>query len=292
MRKEENRPLVSIVIPTFNRSKFVQKAIDSALSQTYPCEVIVCDHGSKDDTPQVMKKYGNKIRYIRKEEDFGPHFCWLDGILHAKGEFVHLQFDDDWIDKRFVEKCIKLMKQDVGVVIADAWGMFKFKRIFGKTGIFPKRKLEKKILSGAMYSPGASLFRKKDMIDALYQGGLPVPKLESYHGVGPDSFFTLLAILRYKKVGIVVEPLVFFREHEGSITLTAHKDPKKYAQLRKAYENVISYYLFLKWYGFFDKFKYFSPRSLFRAGFIKLRILLKKLRLFNFVKKIWGKLSK
>ena len=74
---------MAIIIPTFNRSEFVQKAIDTALSQTYPCEVVVCDHGSSDNTPKVMKKYGNKIKYIRKEEDLGPHFCWLDGLLTA-----------------------------------------------------------------------------------------------------------------------------------------------------------------------------------------------------------------
>jgi glycosyltransferase involved in cell wall biosynthesis len=281
----KNKQTVAIVIPTFNRSEFVQKAIDSALSQTYPCEVIVCDHGSKDNTPEVMKKYGNKITYIRKEEDFGPHFCWLDGIIHAKSEFVHLQFDDDWIDKKYVEKCIELMKPEVGVVIADAWGMFKFKKIFGKTGIFSSRKLEKRLLSGAMYSPGASLFRKKDLIDALYLGDLPMFSGKGYHGVGPDSFFTLLTILRYKKVGIVTEPLVFFREHEGSITLNAHKDPERYARLRNAYENVISYYLFLKWYSFFNKLKYFSPRFWLRTLFVQGRIILKRIGLFNIAKK-------
>ena len=212
-------PKVAIVVPTFNRSKFVQKVINSSLAQTYPCEVIVCDHGSSDDTPKVMKKYDNKIKYIRREKDFGPHFCWLEGILNTDAEFVHLQFDDDWIDERFIEECVKLMKDDVGVVIADAYGIFKFKKMFGRTGIFPKKKLEKKLLSGAMYSPGASLFRKQDLIDALYMGELPLAKYPAYHGVGPDSFMTLLAILRYKKVGIVTEPLVFFREHGSGTKL-------------------------------------------------------------------------
>ena len=88
--------LVSIVIPTFNRATLVQKAIDTSLAQTYPCEVIVCDHGSSDNTPEVVEKYGDKIKYIRKEQDFGPHYCWLDGVLNAKGKYVHIQYDDDW----------------------------------------------------------------------------------------------------------------------------------------------------------------------------------------------------
>jgi len=289
MRKQ-NKPLVSIVIPTFNRSKFVQKAIDSSLSQTYPCEVIVCDHGSSDDTPKVMKKYGKKINYIRREKDFGPHFCWLEGILNATGEYVHLQFDDDWIDKTYIANCMKFMKKDVGVVIADAYGIFHFKKIFKKSGIFPKLKIEKRLLKGTMYSPGASLFRKKDLIDALYQGNLPLSKYSSYHGVGPDSFMTLLAVLRYKKVGIVTEHLVFFREHEGSITCNAHKDPERYKKLRNAYENVISYYMFLKWFWFFNKLKYFNFYFWIRESKRIGRIFLKKLGLFEdakvFLKKI------
>ena len=42
MPKTNNNPKVTIVIPTFNRSELVQKAIESSLNQTYPCEIIVC----------------------------------------------------------------------------------------------------------------------------------------------------------------------------------------------------------------------------------------------------------
>ena len=72
MPKTNNNPKVTIVIPTFNRSELVQKAIESSLNQTYPCEIIVCDHGSTDNTPTVMKRHKNKILYIRKEKDLGP----------------------------------------------------------------------------------------------------------------------------------------------------------------------------------------------------------------------------
>ena len=74
---------VSIVIPTFNRAKLVSKAIDTALAQTVPVEVIVCDHGSTDATPELAKSYGDKIRYIRKDVDNGPIACWQDGIEHV-----------------------------------------------------------------------------------------------------------------------------------------------------------------------------------------------------------------
>ena len=71
---------VSIVIPTFNRARLLPRAIDSSLAQTEPSEVIVCDHGSSDDTPAVAAAYGARIRYVRREQDQGPIVCWRDGV--------------------------------------------------------------------------------------------------------------------------------------------------------------------------------------------------------------------
>ena len=61
-------PNVSIVIPVYNGSNYVREAIDSALSQTYKnIEIIVVNDGSTDDTDEICKSYGNKIRYFKKE---------------------------------------------------------------------------------------------------------------------------------------------------------------------------------------------------------------------------------
>ena len=101
---------VSIIIPTFNRASLVTRAIDSALSQSYPCEVIVCDHGSTDNTPEVVSVYGNKIKYIRREVDNGPIVCWRDGLENSSGDIIHFNYDDDWMEPKFIEKTIELLK--------------------------------------------------------------------------------------------------------------------------------------------------------------------------------------
>jgi len=106
----------SIVIPTFNRAHLVVRAIESAINQTYPCEVIVCDHGSTDNTPNVAAKYESKIRYIRREKDNGPIVCWRDGIEQATGEIVHINYDDDWIEPTFMKKTIAKLDDDIGFV--------------------------------------------------------------------------------------------------------------------------------------------------------------------------------
>lgn len=244
---------MSIVVPTFNRADLLPRAIDSALAQSHPCEVIVVDHGSGDHTPQVAAGYGDQIQYVRRDRDFGPHFCWLDGVMHASGAYVHLQYDDDWIEPEFIRACLSVMDPDTGfafslarIVHADGsdTGQVSFDSWGDKTGCYPVRALEKKVLRN-LISPGACLFRRQVVIDALYQGQLPLPQ-HHYHGVGPDNFMSLLSMLRYDKIGYVKEPLAVFLAHEGSITVDAGKDAAKARALKNAYREVRRFYRALK----------------------------------------------
>ena len=64
---EHFHPKISIVIPVYNGADFVAEAIDSALNQTYDnVEIIVVNDGSKDNTEEVVKRYGDKVRYFAK----------------------------------------------------------------------------------------------------------------------------------------------------------------------------------------------------------------------------------
>lgn len=277
---------VTILIPTFNRSGYLQEAIDSALKQTYPCNIIVCDHGSTDDTPKVMEKYRGRVEYIRKEEDFGPHFCWLDGVLHAKTEYVKILFDDDWIEPTFVEKTVSLMSDDVSCVITNAKISFESSEgarvtkstFFNKTGVFSNFLIKHELLLLAgVISPTAVLFRKDELLDGIYQGKLPKKGGNYYHGVGPDMFVMLLGFLRYPKIGFVNEELATFRAHEKSITMDAIKATETKDKIRKGYEDTIEFYSFLRWFKIFRIFYLFNPIKLFRSFLRKNKDFLKSL---------------
>jgi glycosyltransferase involved in cell wall biosynthesis len=90
-------PLVSIVIPTYNRAVFVQKAVDSVLYQTFiDYELIVVDDGSTDDTRRVLRQYGNKIKHIY-QCNAGVSAARNTGIAAAKGQWLaFLDSDDEW----------------------------------------------------------------------------------------------------------------------------------------------------------------------------------------------------
>lgn len=102
-------PLVSVVIPTYNRSALVSSAVDSALGQTYPSvEVIVVDDGSTDSTQSRLAVYGDRIRVVR-QANAGPAAAMNRGVSLARGEFVSFLGSDDVYLPRFVESCVSLL---------------------------------------------------------------------------------------------------------------------------------------------------------------------------------------
>ncbi|HCJ11662.1 MAG: hypothetical protein A2Y14_00170 [Verrucomicrobia bacterium GWF2_51_19] len=274
---------VSIIVPTFNRAHFLKQTLDSCFAQTYPCEIIVCDHGSTDNTPALMRSYP-QAKYIRREEDFGPHFCWLDGLLHATGEYVHLQYDDDWILPNFIEKCMEVMAPDVGFVISECDLFDEATQTIcasKERKRFPRAKVkvvqaERFVLEEAL-SPGSVVLRRQDAIDAIYPGRLPFEK-HSYRGVGPDHWMTLLPLLRYKYIGYLPQRLAVFRFHAGSITVDAAKDADKQVRIRKAYEEVRSFYQMLRFCKHTQLYRFVHLLSWFgwRKTFSSIRKRIKK----------------
>ena len=240
---------VSVVIPTFNRSQLLARAIDSALGQTVPVEVVVCDHGSTDDTPNVAARYGVRINYIRRDRDQGPIICWRDGIEHAAGEYVHINYDDDWTAPTFVEKTLPLLQASVGFVYtraslhsADLQAIKTLHR--HPPGTHPMAGIVQCLLREKLtISPGCALFRKRDALKNLLT---EVPGASGVYGrnsgVGEDLLLFLLTSLDYPHYAHVPEALAHFLAHPASITTNAGNNGKMSA-LVDAYAVAKEYYL-------------------------------------------------
>ena len=245
---------VTIVIPTFNRADRVSNAIKSALQQTVKCRVVVVDHGSSDNTPTIMQKFGSEITYIRNEDDFGPIYSWIDGVVRANTEFVKILFDDDVLAPTFVAESLSLMGPDTAFVASNARvvdldsGKTIIESLFGgfrKPGVFRCSGLKGAWVSKLMISPSALLLRRSDLLDGLYLGSLPL-QTSKHHGAGPDHFVKLLAMTRYSNFGLISESLVDFGAHSGSITIQASGDRGQRENLHSVYTDVWIYYLQLR----------------------------------------------
>lgn len=89
---------VSVVIPTYNRSKVLPNSIDSVLTQTYQdFELIIVDDGSIDDTASKVEKYlkDERVRYIQLEKNAGVSNARNVGVQNANGEWIAFHDSDD-----------------------------------------------------------------------------------------------------------------------------------------------------------------------------------------------------
>jgi glycosyltransferase involved in cell wall biosynthesis len=93
--------LVSVIIPTFNRSRFVSEAVKSVLGQSYPDkEIIVVDDGSTDDTAERLAEFGDRIRHVRTENGGVPRARNI-GISASRGDLIaFLDSDDLWLPNK------------------------------------------------------------------------------------------------------------------------------------------------------------------------------------------------
>ena len=90
--------IVSIIITSFNREKFIGRAIRSALNQKFPkdqFEVLVIDDGSKDNSVKIIKDFGNEIKSFFLQKNMGLPYARNYGIKKSIGRYiVHLDSDD------------------------------------------------------------------------------------------------------------------------------------------------------------------------------------------------------
>ncbi len=106
-------PTVSIGLPVYNGARFINKAIDSILAQTYEdFELIIVDNDSTDDTVSICEEYAAKdgrIRIVRNEQNIGaaPNFNKVFGL--ATGKYFKWAAHDDWIEPEFLAKCVEIL---------------------------------------------------------------------------------------------------------------------------------------------------------------------------------------
>lgn len=113
---------VSVIIPTYQGEKYINRAIDSVLNQTYQnTQIIVVDDGSTDNTKSALEQYkaNEKIQYVFKENG-GLSDARNVGLRHARGMYVYFLDSDDWIEERYLEKMVGVaVNQNADIVLSS-----------------------------------------------------------------------------------------------------------------------------------------------------------------------------
>jgi glycosyltransferase involved in cell wall biosynthesis len=245
-------PLVSILIPVYNRAALVAECIRSAQVQTYDnIEIVVCDNCSTDATWSVVQELAaadGRIRAFRNDSNVGPVRNWLRCVRESRGEYAKLLFSDDLIAPEFVRRTLTALADDPQVAF-----VFSAARLesFGAGGRGVLYQHETGKLSRDQYfrllalpdvlpfSPCAALFRTADMRENLHDD-IPSCRPREYwrHGAGPDVMLFALTALKYGSVAALSDPLVSFRAPADSITINNQSN-----QVTQGYRSAMSWFL-------------------------------------------------
>ena len=119
-KKSMKEILVSVIIPAYNCAQYIRQALDSALAQEVPTEILIINDCSRDNLDDVMREYRQypQIRYVKNERNLGVAETRNRGVALAHGEYIaFLDADDIW-DKDKLKKQLALM-QETGAVICS-----------------------------------------------------------------------------------------------------------------------------------------------------------------------------
>lgn len=111
-------PLITVIIPTRNRRALLEEAIRSCLdAASFPYEILVSDNASSDDTPTIEAAYP-QLRYLRRPELLPMADHWSLCVLEAKGKYVKILCDDDWLLPGALEREVTALEKDSRIVAA------------------------------------------------------------------------------------------------------------------------------------------------------------------------------
>jgi glycosyltransferase involved in cell wall biosynthesis len=115
---KSDKPLVSIITPSFNQGEFIEETIKSVIHQDYPnIEYIIIDGQSTDNTINIINKYNNYIKYWESEKDEGQTDAIIKGFKIASGKYITWLCSDDVLEPSAISYSIKYLENHPDVVM-------------------------------------------------------------------------------------------------------------------------------------------------------------------------------
>ena len=225
---------ISVIIPSFNREKTIERCLDSVINQTYPAfEIIVVDDGSEDQTLNIIKeKYVNRVRVISQNHK-GAQAARNKGIKAACGEYISfLDSDDEWVPNKLELQVNELIKNPNKVICGNGYIVTDWKRevpkVYSKLCI-NSRSTTKKV----MKLKGKNGYVYKELLNNsfclfpvllapkqfFYDIRLLDEKVPAY-----QEWDTAIRLAKNHEFAFINKPLFIYHLHDGE---TISKDTKK-----------------------------------------------------------------
>ncbi len=217
----KTEPLVSIIIPTYNRAHLIGETLDSILAQTYPhWECIVVGDGSTDKTAELLQAYCQKdARFIFCQRPAnrakGANACRNYGFEVSKGKYVNWFDDDDVMLPEFMEQKVSILEKKSnleGVISKTVLFDANLKTEIGKEN--------RTFLSSSSLEDFASLKSSWYICDVLWSKGFLEGKqlFNEQLKAGQDRDFHIRMLLEEPKLEVLDAYLTQYRKHPDNIT--------------------------------------------------------------------------
>lgn len=230
------RPLLSVLIPTYNREAYIRDCIGSVLGQQFKdFEIIVSDNDSTDRTVEIVEALAlgdSRIRLLRHPANRGPLPNWAECLRAARGYYIHWLWSDDTVEPGFYLAWARLRGTHGGDIITgcaanmiNAAGRRTDVCYEPQQDYLPWEHLRCQL--GGRFkialSPAAYVIPARLAQAHFYEAIPPLGALDpSKRAIGPDFLMIVGAIKECGGLWLIAEPLVNFRVHDGSISVRSH----------------------------------------------------------------------
>jgi glycosyltransferase involved in cell wall biosynthesis len=221
-------PLITIAIPTRNRSAQIRDSVESALAQTYSnIEVLVSDNASTDDTLATLESISNpKLRILTNSENIGSNGNYNKCVREANGDYLIIVPDDDRISKLFAEKCVSLLDKEPSIqAVVGAYDVSfadenrRRPAVLSKklsTGIWDGTEILKEFLRGKLAAITLSTAVRTTLLRQI--GGFSSEYLTA------DDILVLAHVLLTGRAGLINEPCATLTIHNSTVSTHAGLD--------------------------------------------------------------------
>lgn len=243
---------VSICVPVYNRPQEVERAVRSALAQTFrDIEIVVVDNASTDSTWEVVTKLAesdSRIRVHRNDALIARVQNWRRALELAGGEYVKLLFSDDWISPDAVARSVEILDRspDVGFVFTAMTWHYRTPETFYRRREGRMSSLEFLVRSATVedqvpVSASCTLARRTDLLE-VFQDELPTRlPFEFSHGLGLDGTLLWRIADRYRNVHHIADDLAHSADpHAGEPNTRMQIGAERHEMMWWAYRNAFA----------------------------------------------------
>jgi glycosyltransferase involved in cell wall biosynthesis len=218
---------VSVIIPAFNRARYIRQTLESVLNQSYPnIELIVVDDGSTDGTREVLESYTGKLTLLQHpdRQNRGQSASINLGLDHASGDYIGILDSDDYIESGKIEDQVKFFQHypDIGLVYCNGTAVNnngEFLYDIYAANHREENKPENILLDCYIHLPSNSLIR----MPILKKAGRFDETLRA-----AQDHDMLIRIAEITRFGYINKPLYHYRRHENSISKSSAGAAKRW----------------------------------------------------------------